>query len=382
MPALADKDGVIGAFRLGWAMAEFRGRIQLGPDDPAAPQVAEAARTQNALPLSAERKLGEQLIETRQVLASLAGQLEVDVQVAQLADQQHERDKKTSERLRQLAHLVHQERTEHPEGPDRAQERTAWALAEMTRFLYAWDATIQDLLAAGPFGRASAYQIGRGLSEWTWALETEADPDTWGGWLCVLGEERRAFLQQLLDRLAPYFHRLTLPAMKQSLDSWHEQAKIEAAKPDTARAESEAPQCLRQQARRWKDLIVTGQDSRFPMAPGKKVSRRGLIRPLLKELWLQLSVAALGVVALLIAAYLLPSNGSQGGLAAVLGAVGITAAAVSARAKSSAQDLLTRARYIYDIVVAVEATTILPTNSGPIAPRIPTKGGAGAGGRT
>src|SRR6266542_4259846 len=292
MPALADKDGVIGAFRLGWAMAEFRGRIQLGPDDPAAPQVAEAARTQNALPLSAERKLGEQLIETRQVLASLAGQLEVDVQVAQLADQQHERDKKTSERLRQLAHLVHQERTEHPEGPDRAQERTAWALAEMTRFLYAWDATIQDLL----------------------------------------------------DRLAPYFHRLTLPAMKQSLDSWHEQAKIEAAKPDTARAESEAPQCLRQQARRWKDLIVTGQDSRFPMAPGKKVSRRGLIRPLLKELWLQLSVAALGVVALLIAAYLLPSNGSQGGLAAVLGAVGITAAAVSARAKSSAQDLLTRAR--------------------------------------
>jgi integrase len=135
MPALADKDGVIGAFRLGWAMAEFRGRIRLGPHDPAAPPVGEAARTDDALPLSAERRPCEQAIETREVLASLAGQLDVDVPVGELSDQDHERDKKASERLGQLANLVHREWAEHPGGPDRAQDRTFTRYAEAERHL-------------------------------------------------------------------------------------------------------------------------------------------------------------------------------------------------------------------------------------------------------
>jgi hypothetical protein len=340
-------------------MAEFRGRTRLGAADPSAPSIAGAARTRNALPLSAERKAGEQAIEIREVLASLAGQLEVDMPVARLSHED-DRDESTSERLRRLASSIERERAGRSGGAAGAEEPTARAFDELTRFLYAWDAKIQDLLAGGPFGRASAYQLGRGLSEATWALEVDADPRAWGGWLLVLGEERRAFLQQLLDRLAPYFHALTLPAMKRSLDRWHEQATIEAAKTPAARQVSAAPRSLREQARRWRDLVVTGQDPRFPSEPGTRVSKRGLVRPVLRALWLQLSVATVGVALLLVAAYLLPSDGSQGSVAAVLGAVGITGAAVSARAKSSAQALLTQARSIYEIEVAVKTSTIVP----------------------
>lgn len=360
MRAVADRNGVIGAFRLGWAIAEFRGRTRTGHgEDLSAPPVADAARTSDALPLSVERLPGEQATESREVLATLAGDLGVDVLVGTLSGQTSGRDMLASARLRQLADLHQGERSE-PEDPEHVEEGPERIWRRLQDFLYAWDARIQDLLASGPFARASAYQLGRGLAESTWALKVEAPANVWGSWAFVLGEERRAYLQQLLDRLTPYLQPLTLPAVKQTLDRWHQQAGMEASKTVAERRISAAPQKLRQQAQRWRDLIVTGQDPRFPLEPGQKVSKRALVWPIARELWLPLSLAGFGVAALIAGAYLVPLSGSAGALAGILGVAGITTGTLSAKAKSSAQELLKQARSVYDIAVAVQATLILP----------------------
>src|SRR5262249_34320689 len=187
MRAVADRNGVIGAFRLGWAIAEFRGRTRTGHgEDLSAPPVADAARTSDALPLSVERLPGEQATESREVLATLAGDLGVDVLVGTLSGQTSGRDMLASARLRQLADLHQGERSE-PEDPEHVEEGPERIWRRLQDFLYAWDARIQDLLASGPFARASAYQLGRGLAESTWALKVEAPANVWGSWASCSG---------------------------------------------------------------------------------------------------------------------------------------------------------------------------------------------------
>jgi hypothetical protein len=350
-PSVADSESALEAFRLGWAMAEVRGRTWLGDRDPAAAAVPDATRVGHALPLAAERKPGEQAIESREVLATLAARVGVDVPANRLTGQRGYTSP-ASARLRSLSDAVDSRRGSQREF------RASWNA--FSRFVYAWDAHIQDVLAAGAFGRASAYQLGRGLAEASWALDPPSDPGSWSGWSFLLGTERVAFLQQLLDRLAPYFHPLTLPALKNSLEQWRMRAAIEAGQAPAQRERSAAPQALRQQARRWRDLVVTRQDPRIPLEPGAKIRKSAVVWPYLRSLWPQLSFVALGTAVLVVAAYLVPSNGSQGAVAAILGTASITSATISAKAKSSAQSLLAQARAAFDIAVAVQATCILP----------------------
>jgi len=79
LASVADITEVRASFRLGWAVAEVRGRARLGPEDPGAPQRPDLDRRGHALPLALERSSIEQAIEAREVLASLARQLKVDV---------------------------------------------------------------------------------------------------------------------------------------------------------------------------------------------------------------------------------------------------------------------------------------------------------------
>ncbi|HEX3873362.1 MAG TPA: hypothetical protein VHW26_04385, partial [Solirubrobacteraceae bacterium] len=75
-PAPVDAADVTSAFRLGWAIAELRGRYR-----PAVPHVEDqptATRPDNALRLAAERTPAEQRFELFRVVRGLSGVLELD----------------------------------------------------------------------------------------------------------------------------------------------------------------------------------------------------------------------------------------------------------------------------------------------------------------
>src|ERR1700737_3766575 len=69
--------------RLGWQVAEVRGRLRLGDDPRLAPTTTEV-RTDHALPLAVERTSAEQRIESQRVLEHLSQELQLDVDVALL----------------------------------------------------------------------------------------------------------------------------------------------------------------------------------------------------------------------------------------------------------------------------------------------------------
>ncbi len=85
--ASSDAERVLRALRLGWAMAELRGRLRPGHKlvhlDPFVPKL----RSEHALPLTGERGELEQLIEVEVAVGALAEQRALDFDVNQLTGQ-------------------------------------------------------------------------------------------------------------------------------------------------------------------------------------------------------------------------------------------------------------------------------------------------------
>ena len=186
------------------------------------------ARTAHALPLALERSPREQAIEAEVVAGELAKNLGVDAVV-------DDSSVHASIRVTELVEaLVVASADERP---------GAWdALAE---FLYRWDARIQDLLAAGPFGRSSAYQLGRGLAEIYWALEVDAPPEAASSWQFLLGGGRCVYLRGLLTRLAGTIPPITVHAVTHALDAWAALAAdpVARTRPEAA-VERWRPRCV------------------------------------------------------------------------------------------------------------------------------------------
>src|SRR6266566_4957045 len=131
------------ALRLGWALAEARGRYRLWSNPRLAPAAGLPSRSGHALPLADERTTTEQRVAAEHLLNALADELKLDPDYVTLPGQPKEPvGVASSARLRQLAgDLV----TAH-EANDPAEIAKAWnALAE---FCYGWDTHIQDQLAA------------------------------------------------------------------------------------------------------------------------------------------------------------------------------------------------------------------------------------------
>src|SRR5690348_10891393 len=79
----SDSSRVLCALRLGWAIAEVRGRLKQGPPAKAA-EGATMSRDDHVLPLGRERSWLEQTIETESVAGALAETLCLDVTLDQL----------------------------------------------------------------------------------------------------------------------------------------------------------------------------------------------------------------------------------------------------------------------------------------------------------
>jgi hypothetical protein len=349
--ATSDTGAVLDAIQLGWSMAELRARYWMAHRgmSPAASGAAPAdSSPENFLPLGRERSPAELAIQTQSVVCGLAAALQLDLDLVRLS-YQADASGTASQQLARLTRELDRD------------EADAWP--RFSEFLYAWDARIQDTLAAGSFTESAGYLLGRGLGEICWGPALASPPggtDLAADWKAFLGSERREDLLRYLDRLSTYFHPLTVPAIRCSLTAWGEVA-------DDAdwRSQRDIVAQLNSQASLWRDFILGQRDPESVIANTWNLGKaRGGWR-VLRVFWPQVVAASIGILMLSGAAWILAdpkgavSHGLGAGLA-VLGFFGITGASLHARARNTAQQLLTKVRLTYEIDLVAEATTLRP----------------------
>jgi hypothetical protein len=371
--APSDLEQVQQAFRLGWTLAEIRGRYR--PDVQHVGPPPRGRRIDNALPLGDERSEREQEIELHKTLASLSKTLKLDPALAQpslpqvkanVCDQVDGLGERMADALK-LARA--------PNAGDDARQgaRTEWH--RLTETLYIWDKFIQDELIMQP-SRAAAYQLGRALAETYWALDpTVLDDEDWRSWRFVLGDRRCRRIKQLTGRLSGYLDPLTPAAVNASVDAWAEVAK------DTRwRSQTDARQNLYNQGLIWRDLV------RGEQRPGDLTQSRGgliqlgLLPHVLRGFWLEL-LLGLGATAILaIGATALSAGTKQEAtstLWVILGGFGITAASLFAKAKASANSLIAQLRQMVGRERIAQAATCRPSKPSRVA--LPTANSTDAG---
>lgn len=343
MPAPDDADAVRSALRLGWYLAEVRGRNRPHGPPGAAPDTP--VRVQHELPLRIERRADELRIEAQRVVAALARKLGVD---------DDGKGGSFGERVDELAHQV-----DH--GPAADDSDPAWqALAEL---LFYFDARIQDTLAATSEMSACAYQLGRGLAETYWALDPAAT-DGWRGWTFLLGDERCAELSRQLGRLAAYLNEYTAPAIAGSIEIWKD---IAATRDWTDRGVA-AQRTLYSQVRRWYELVVLGQDPTTLIKPYGVIGDRSVLKKAVELFWPQLLITVGSLVALLLFLVLLSISGTAAWgktLSGFLALGGLSVAGLTGTLKNAAQAVWKRLRQdAYTDLVAV-AVTVVPDAMSP-----------------
>src|SRR5215472_17312527 len=327
MPGPGDALEVINALRLGWYVAEVRGRSR--PGGPRPPGDELPSRGDHVLPLRIERTAPELRTEAQAILHKLSGDLGVD------AVTDHDPAQSRTAVIGQQADAL------AAAEPQSAAAVAAWQA--LTASLYQLDAHAQDTLTAESDLRAAAYQLGRGLAEMYWALDPDAacDPLMPECWTFLLGAHRCEELTRLVGRLSGYLNPYCPPAVAGTL-------------------------------RRWYELLVLGQDPSTLIRPYALLKNWHATVHALRALRVQLVTAAISLV-LVIAVIALISNGSANALLkallGVVGVVGLSAATVWARLKTTAQGVIARFRQdAYTDLVAV-AIAEAPDKPGARSPR-------------
>jgi hypothetical protein len=351
-PVAVEPDRAKDLMRLGWAIAELRGRLGFGSRDPGRLIQAEPVRTDHALPLGEERTPDELLTEVKGVVAALATRTALTFKGDDMKDAEGNLPTKGSctgaQRVIELADAV-------PEDLGAATRTATWDA--FTEALYQWDASIQNQLASATFGESSAYQLGRGLAESSWMLDPATDPNSISGWEHLFSAERCVALTRLLERLDPALPNLSVQATKGSLAAWRNLARDPAW-----RSLPLSPAYLRQQILIWRDLLVVGTDPQSLDKPSM-LQRISTIVPVLKALWLQLVLIVCFTVALALGAWLLTKyghSGPSGEIVSGIGILGITTTSLSAKAKATGNSLVARLNTAVDADLVVAAATVVP----------------------
>lgn len=333
----SDLPAVRYSFRFGWAVAELRGRYH--PDhfnrrDPGGEHVFKRGTFQ--LPLAAERSPAEIRKELIETVEALSKQLELD----------------KVEKVQQAWEALKKQLEERETAQDRPK---VWEGA--TKGFFQWDAHIQDaLVLEAP--RTTGFQLGRGLAETYWALETDKQPDEMGSWEFVLGSRRSEILQRFAARLSSYLGTSVVAAIEGPLAAWATLAED----PDL-RSKPEVMIDLYKQGLLWRDL-VRGERQTADLsvsvgleAPPVAVVWRelGLYRQALSSLRIPLIIGLFGAAVLALGGWLLASGAGNSGLStaiSIFGVLGLTSASLYARAKANITSLIT------DLTRKVEAERI------------------------
>jgi hypothetical protein len=334
-----DSKQVIDAFRLGWYVAEVRGRNR--PGGPAHADTMLPKGDRHPLPLRIERTPAERRIEAQGMLAALAQQLGVDSGT----------DGGYGTLVDQNAHRLAKARSEQVPAD------AAWeALAAV---LWKFDAHIQDVLPATSEMRSCAYQLGRGLAETYWAL---VPTDTQGpqSYRFLFGQPRCAELSRLIGRLSAYLNTYTGSAMVGSIEIWKDFAHR-----DTMSADESAQACeaLRNQIRRWYELVVLAQDPTTLIRPFDVIGSYRTLAQAIKQFAPQVVATVIGLGALVVVLIML-SVGEHSDLVqtigVVLAAAGVSIGGVTGALKNSAQSILVRLRQDTYTELVTEGITVQP----------------------
>jgi hypothetical protein len=333
-------DTVRSAFRLGWAIAELRGRCRPDRIDKPIPDPGPAiVRTEHALPLANERSPTEQRIEVIHAVKGLSQELAVDFPLG------------GQTRPQQLDPFLDALSL-------RGSDPGAWD--QLTNALYNWDAQIQDTLVLRP-SQAAAYQLGRGLSETYWSLDPGVtDANDARSWLFLLGKHRRDTLERYAARLVAFLDPLVLPAVKTSLEAWGGVAADERC-----RGQHDALKQLYAQGLMWRDLIRGERrpEDLDPVPVSDIFEEVRLIHKLWSAFWPQLALGALGAAVLVVGIVGLVAGTENRSISTaflVLGVLGVTLAGGYAKAKASAASVLETFRGAIDRERAGRAATLAP----------------------
>lgn len=339
---LADRDGVNDAARLGWAVAELRGRVR----DIAGRPATERARPTGILPLAQERSPKEQLIEYFNLIGALARRIYVDTFSNELTGAPKDAPPTASEWLRRVAWSA-----ATVSGDD--QEAATKAQRELNHVLYVWDARIQDDLASRP-AQSAAYQLARGIAEIRWGYDAQTgEYDDLAAATFLLGPDRGERLDRLLDRLSEHYDPVTLHAIASSMRAWR------IHDPGTSSAPDEVwRSALAAQATIWHDLVLGHRTGESLVSPKDVLDRPGTIWPIIRGVLPESLIVVIGAVLLTVGAWFLLTQGVDElpVVSAILGLFGLTAGSAAAKAKTSAQDLIGALRMdLYRRLVADKA---------------------------
>ena len=387
--AVPEDDGdVVTAMRLGWNLAEVRGRNR--PDAPPGAKAGLPGPPCHALPLHIEQSQAELRIQAQGVVATMAKKLGVDL------DKDGNSFSGAIDSQAKILAGARESAAAAPAGPAGspvlASARGGAAAAPggppagspppaatsndplasnviandpaaqwdaLEELIFKFDAHIQDTMASGPDTVACGYQLGRALAEPYWALDptlgkTSKSPTSW--WF-LLGAERCSEMTRLVGRLTAYFHPYTAAAIAGSVQVWRHVAADEQWR-------EKADDDLYRQIRHWYELVVMRQDPTTLVQPYALIRNFRMVKRALRIFWPELSGAIIAAAALSLFAGALGQHNISSLAKSAFGFIAITGfslAGLTARFKNQAQAMVTRLRQdVYTDLVAVAITTAPP----------------------
>jgi len=393
------------AIKLGWSMAEVRGRNR--PDAPPGAGARLPGPPGHALPLHVEQTPAELRIEAQAVLGTMARSLGVDTGGGNQPSYSRAIDAQAEALARARAGDVavavaaaadgaagHDGAAAAPEGGAGREAAAApggaavpgapavhgaapgdpdaqWdALQEL---IFKFDEHIQDVLASGPDTVANGYQLGRALAEPYWALDPALDTDkSPAAWQFLLGSGRCSEMSRLVGRLDAYLHPYTAAAIAGSVQIWKHVAGDKAWR-------SGAADYLYRQTRHWYELVVMRQDPTTLVQPYALTRNYRMIMRALRIFWPEVLGIVVAAGALSGFVVLLGENKVNSVLNSALGLIaiaGFTTAGFLAKLKNQAQAMVTRLRQdVYTDLVAVAITTVpdIPSLPETRVPLLPSK---------
>ena len=351
-----DRDMVLAAARLGWTLAEVRGRVR----DVASGVADPPGRPKGVLPLGQERSQKEQLIEYFNVIASLAEKLDVDVPAKSLSHAPANIGADRASQWLKDAAWATAVASNAPGAASRAADAK-----DLATVYYSWDARIQDEFASQP-SLSAAYQLGRAVGETRWSFDlAKSNPSDLPAGAFLLGPERGRRVDRLIERLAAHYDPVTRNALEHSLRAWRIADTTKADPPN-----EQWRMALAAQATIWHDLILGQRDGASLVSPRDLIEHPFSLIAIVRRLWPEFTLIVVGIVLLIVAAYWLTTPGATeqvAAIAGVLGITGVTAGSLAARARTQANDLFGALRRdIYRDLVADKAT-VRPGSIQPVA---------------
>ena len=371
-----DVGDVVTAMRLGWNLAEVRGRNR--PDAPPGAKAGLPGPPSHALPLHVEQSRTELRIQAQGVVVTMAKKLGVDL------DKDGNSFSSAIASHAKILAGTRESAAVAPAGPAGSPLPVAtgndplasngivndpaaqWnALEEL---IFKFDAHIQDTMASGPDTVACGYQLGRALAEPYWALDPALDKTSKSpmSWWFLLGAERCSEMSRLVGRLTAYFNPYTAAAIAGSVQVWKHVAADENWREN-------ADDALYRQIRRWYELVIMQQDPTTLVKPYALIRNFRMVKRALRIFWPELSGAIIAAAALSLFAGALGQQNISSLAKSAFGFIAITGfsiAGLTARFKNQAQAMVLRLRQdVYTDLVAVAITTA------PLPPAPPAKKG-------